>query len=31
LHVPSAGDEVAEEWKCDVEETATDIIPEKPN
>ncbi len=31
LHVASAGAKVAEGQKGDVEETATDISPEKPN
>jgi hypothetical protein len=31
LHAPSAGAEEAEGRKGDMEETATDITPEKPN
>jgi hypothetical protein len=31
LHVPSAGAEVAEGQNGDMEETATNITPEKPN
>ncbi len=31
LHAPSAGANVAEGWKGDMEETATDITPSKPN
>jgi hypothetical protein len=30
-NAPSAGEKVVEEWKCDVKETATDTILEKPN